>query len=68
MIVIELSEDRFGKAMKNITCIEDKLKEIKEVFEDEAMDYRRQEPQYEDPYYRRDRYQRNHTKEYNRYM
>lgn len=41
MMVIELTEDRFGKIMKDIACIADKLSEVKEVFEDEAMGQRR---------------------------
>ena len=72
MIVIELNEDKFGRAMKNITCIEDKLQELKEVFEDEAMDYRSQDFPYEEDYkpysYKREKRQREYPKEYSRYM
>ena len=36
MLVIELTDDKFGKAMHNIGCIEEKLAEIKKIFEDDS--------------------------------
>lgn len=62
MIVIEMSEDKFGKAMKDIACIEDKLEGIKGIFEEEASgvsyrnkrylndDYDREYPRERKPY------------------
>lgn len=71
MIVIELSEDKYDKAMKNIACIEEKLYAIKAMFEEDAMGHKR----VYDPYRRNarhedDRYdEREHYKrEYSRYM
>lgn len=40
MIVVEMTEDKFGQAMKDITCIEEKLEGLKHIFENESMGYR----------------------------
>lgn len=40
MIVLEFSEDKFGKAMKAVSCICKKAEYIKEMFEEDAMGYR----------------------------
>lgn len=57
MLVIELTDDKFGKAMHNIGCIEEKLAEIKKIFEDDSTsgNFRRWMPREEDRYYE-DRY------------
>lgn len=41
MIVLEVTEDKFGEVMKDISCIEDKLDTIKDVFKAESVNYRR---------------------------
>lgn len=65
MMVIEITEDKFGSFMKNIACIEDKLMEIKEVFEHEAVGHRRgNRYPYEDMEYRG----HERREPYNRYM
>jgi hypothetical protein len=35
MMIIELSSDRFGRAMKAFHCIEEKLADLKDLFEEE---------------------------------
>ena len=40
-MLIEITEDKFGKLMKDVACIEDKLNSIREVFEHEAVGHRR---------------------------
>lgn len=69
MIVIELTEDKFGKAMKSLACAEDKIQEIKEMLRQESMDHRSHNmyPQYryEDEDFRM---RGGHTDNYNRYM
>ena len=66
MIVIELTEDKFGKAMKDLACMEDKLQEIKELFEHESMEHRKRSmyPYEEEEYRMRNR----RSDSYNRYM
>lgn len=66
MMMIELTEDKFGKAMKDLACIEDKLQEIKEVFEQESIGHRNR-PMY--PYEEEDyRMRGRRSNSYNRYM
>ena len=50
MMIIELTEDKFGKAIRDIACIEEKLEGIKFIFEGEAMGYRKHKdyPEYEE--------------------
>lgn len=50
MVIIEMTEDKFGKAMRDIACIEEKLECIKFIFEGEAMGYRKHKdyPEYEE--------------------
>lgn len=40
-MLIEITEDKFSKLMKDVACIEDKLNSIREVFENEAVGHRR---------------------------
>lgn len=71
MIVIELSEDKYGKAMKNIACIEDKLHAIRAMFEEDAIGHKRAyDPYKRDSHHDEDRYEdRDHyRREYSRYM
>lgn len=64
MIVLEVTEDKFGEVMKDISCIEDKLDTIKEVFKAESVNYRKnvhypyddREHSYYDRYNSRNRY------------
>ena len=48
MIVVEMTEDKFGQAMKDITCMEEKLEGLKHIFETESMGYRRNSRSYAD--------------------
>lgn len=48
MIVLEFSEDKFGKAMKAISCIVKKAECIKEMFEEDAMGYRGKKFRYDE--------------------
>lgn len=72
MMVIEVTEDKFGNIMKDIACIEDKIIAIKELFENDAMGQRKHSYPYQDEYYdgKYDRYaERSHKpREYSRYM
>lgn len=65
-MLVEITEDKFGDIMKAISCMEDKLHIIKDLFEDDAIgvdehiNYRRGKsdryPKYEsryEPEYRR---------------
>lgn len=40
MIVLEVTEDKFGKIMKAVSCIAKKAECLKELFEEDAMSYR----------------------------
>lgn len=48
MIVVEMTEDKFGQAIKDITCMEEKLEGLKHIFETESMGYRRNSRSYAD--------------------
>lgn len=39
-MIIEVKEEEFGNVMKAVSCIEEKLRIIKEVFENDSMGYR----------------------------
>lgn len=64
MIVLEVTEDRYGQVMECITCMEEKLSKIKSVFTEEALGERRYSPYKQSPY--RDYNYR--EREHNRYM
>lgn len=65
MIVVEFTDDKFGKTMKAISCIIEKAEMLKECLEEDAMshrgkrrhkDYDYDEEDYEDRYNSRRRY------------
>lgn len=65
MIVVEMTEDKFGQAMKDIVCMEEKLEGLKHIFEAESMGYRKKgymDREYDRDYDRRyDRESREHN-------
>lgn len=65
-MIIELKEDKYGEAMKAVSCMEEKLHILKEILEQPSVDYRRPHREY-DPYYREER-NSYRDREYNRYM
>lgn len=65
MIVLEVTEDKYGQVMEYITCIEEKLSKIKSVFTEEALGEKRYPSHKQYPY--RD-YEYPREREYNRYM
>lgn len=56
MIILELSEDKFGKAMKALTCIVEKTNMLKSMFEEDSMGYRHHEDDEDEDYEQERRY------------
>lgn len=69
-MIIEVKEEEFGNVMKAVSCIEEKLRTIKDVFENDSMGYRmgyKKHDEDEDRMgYRKHRYDR-YEPEYRRY-
>lgn len=54
--MIEFSEDKYSKITKAIKCIMEKAEMVKDLFEEDSMNFRR-DRRYDDDYdYRRGRY------------
>lgn len=65
MIVVEFTDDKFGKTMKAVSCIIEKAEMLKDIFEEDAMSQRSSrkhhkdydyDDDYEDRYSSRRRY------------
>lgn len=48
MIVVEFTDDKFGKTMKAVSCIIEKAEMLKDIFEEDAVSHRGRKHHYED--------------------